>query len=80
MSVLPLYSERFGVQRFCFAPGANVDNPVLGRSGIGVGNGFIRPTVNGLVSRSVKKHWQARVLGLMQVSALLTGRMASKFV
>ena len=50
MSVLPLYSERFGVQRFCFAPGANVDNPVLGRSGIGVGDGFIHPTVNGLVS------------------------------
>jgi MFS transporter, DHA1 family, tetracycline resistance protein len=39
--------------------------------GIGVGNAFINPTINGLVSRSVNKYWQGRVLGLMQASASL---------
>jgi MFS transporter, DHA1 family, tetracycline resistance protein len=39
--------------------------------GIGVGNSFINPTMNGLVSRSVNKYWQGRVLGLMQASASL---------
>jgi DHA1 family tetracycline resistance protein-like MFS transporter len=39
--------------------------------GIGVGNAFINPSINGLVSRSVNKHWQGRVLGLMQASASL---------
>ena len=40
-------------------------------AGIGVGNAFINPSINGLVSRSVNKHWQGRVLGLMQASASL---------
>ncbi len=40
-------------------------------AGIAVGNAFISPTINGLVSRSVNKHWQGRVLGLMQASASL---------
>jgi MFS transporter, DHA1 family, tetracycline resistance protein len=40
-------------------------------AGIGLGNAFINPSINGLVSRSVNKHWQGRVLGLMQASASL---------
>ena len=40
-------------------------------AGIGVGNSFINPSINGLVSRSVNKYWQGRVLGLMQASASL---------
>jgi DHA1 family tetracycline resistance protein-like MFS transporter len=40
-------------------------------AGIAVGNSFINPTINGLVSRSVNKYWQGRVLGLMQASASL---------
>ena len=43
-------------------------------AGIGVGNSLINPSINGLVSRSVNKHWQGRVLGLMQASASL-GRL-----
>jgi DHA1 family tetracycline resistance protein-like MFS transporter len=39
--------------------------------GIAVGNSLINPTINGLVSRSVNKYWQGRVLGLMQASASL---------
>ena len=39
--------------------------------GIAVGNSFINPTINGLVSRSVNRYWQGRVLGLMQASASL---------
>jgi DHA1 family tetracycline resistance protein-like MFS transporter len=39
--------------------------------GIGIGNSFINPTINGLASRSVNKHWQGRVLGLMQSAASL---------
>ena len=38
---------------------------------IAVGNSFINPTMNGLVSRSVNKYWQGRVLGLMQACASL---------
>jgi DHA1 family tetracycline resistance protein-like MFS transporter len=44
---------------------------LLATAGIAVGNAFINPTINGLVSRSVNKHWQGRVLGLMQASASL---------
>ena len=44
---------------------------LLAGAGIAVGNAFINPTINGLVSRSVNKHWQGRVLGLMQASASL---------
>jgi MFS transporter, DHA1 family, tetracycline resistance protein len=40
-------------------------------AGIGLGNSLINPTINGLVSRSVNKYWQGRVLGLMQASASL---------
>jgi MFS family permease len=40
-------------------------------AGIAVGNAFINPTINGLVSRSVNKYWQGRVLGLMQACASL---------
>ena len=40
-------------------------------TGIAVGNSFINPTMNGLVSRSVNKYWQGRVLGLMQACASL---------
>jgi MFS transporter, DHA1 family, tetracycline resistance protein len=40
-------------------------------AGIALGNSFINPTINGLVSRSVNKYWQGRVLGLMQASASL---------
>ena len=40
-------------------------------AGIAVGNSFINPTMNGLVSRSVNKYWQGRVLGLMQACASL---------
>jgi len=40
-------------------------------AGIAVGNSFINPTINGLVSRSVNKYWQGRVLGLMQACASL---------
>jgi MFS transporter, DHA1 family, tetracycline resistance protein len=40
-------------------------------AGIAVGNSFINPTINGLVSRLVNKYWQGRVLGLMQASASL---------
>ena len=39
--------------------------------GIGFGNSFINPSINGLASRSVNKHWQGRVLGLMQAAASL---------
>jgi DHA1 family tetracycline resistance protein-like MFS transporter len=39
--------------------------------GIGFGNSFINPSINGLVSRSVNKYWQGRVLGLMQAAASL---------
>jgi MFS transporter, DHA1 family, tetracycline resistance protein len=44
---------------------------LLVTAGFAVGNGFVSPTINGLVSRSVDKHWQGRVLGLMQASASL---------
>jgi MFS transporter, DHA1 family, tetracycline resistance protein len=44
---------------------------LLVTAGIAVGNAFINPTINGLVSRSVNKHWQGRVLGLMQACASL---------
>jgi MFS transporter, DHA1 family, tetracycline resistance protein len=44
---------------------------LLVAAGIGLGNAFINPTINGLVSRSVNKYWQGRVLGLMQASASL---------
>jgi len=40
-------------------------------AGIAVGNAFINPTMNGLVSRAVNKYWQGRVLGLMQACASL---------
>ena len=40
-------------------------------AGIAVGNSFINPTMNGLVSRAVNKYWQGRVLGLMQACASL---------
>ncbi len=40
-------------------------------AGIAVGNSFVNPTINGLVSRSANKYWQGRVLGLMQASASL---------
>jgi MFS transporter, DHA1 family, tetracycline resistance protein len=40
-------------------------------AGIAVGNSFINPTMNGLVSRAVNKSWQGRVLGLMQACASL---------
>ena len=42
---------------------------LLVSAGIAVGNSFVNPTINGLVSRSVNKYWQGRVLGLMQASA-----------
>ena len=38
---------------------------------IAIGNAFINPTINGLVSRAVNKYWQGRVLGLMQACASL---------
>ena len=44
---------------------------LLVSASIAVGNSFINPTINGLVSRSVNKYWQGRVLGLMQASASL---------
>jgi multidrug resistance protein len=44
---------------------------LLVAAGIAVGNAFINPTINGLVSRSVNKYWQGRVLGLMQACASL---------
>jgi MFS family permease len=44
---------------------------LLVTAGIAVGNAFINPTINGLVSRSVNKYWQGRVLGLMQACASL---------
>jgi DHA1 family tetracycline resistance protein-like MFS transporter len=44
---------------------------LLVSAGIAVGNSFINPTMNGLVSRSVNKYWQGRVLGLMQACASL---------
>ena len=44
---------------------------LLVAAGIALGNAFINPTINGLVSRSVNKYWQGRVLGLMQASASL---------
>jgi MFS transporter, DHA1 family, tetracycline resistance protein len=44
---------------------------LLVTAGIAVGNAFISPTINGLVSRSVNKYWQGRVLGLMQACASL---------
>ena len=44
---------------------------LLVSAGIAVGNSFVNPTINGLVSRSVNKYWQGRVLGLMQASASL---------
>jgi multidrug resistance protein len=37
-------------------------------AGIAVGNGFVNPTISGLVSLAVGKYWQGRVLGLMQSS------------
>jgi multidrug resistance protein len=40
-------------------------------AGIAVGNAFINPTINGLISRAVNKHWQGRALGLMQACASL---------
>jgi DHA1 family tetracycline resistance protein-like MFS transporter len=40
-------------------------------AGIALGNSFINPTINGLVSRLVNKYWQGRVLGLMQAAASL---------
>jgi DHA1 family tetracycline resistance protein-like MFS transporter len=40
-------------------------------AGIALGNSLINPTINGLVSRSVNKYWQGRILGLMQASASL---------
>jgi multidrug resistance protein len=44
---------------------------LLVSTGIAVGNSFINPTMNGLVSRSVNKYWQGRVLGVMQACASL---------
>jgi multidrug resistance protein len=44
---------------------------LLVSAGIALGNSLINPTINGLVSRSVNKYWQGRVLGLMQSSASL---------
>jgi multidrug resistance protein len=44
---------------------------LLVAGGIAVGNAFVSPTLNGLVSRSVNQYWQGRVLGLMQASASL---------
>jgi DHA1 family tetracycline resistance protein-like MFS transporter len=44
---------------------------LLVTAGVALGNSFINPTINGLVSRSVNKYWQGRVLGLMQSSASL---------
>jgi DHA1 family tetracycline resistance protein-like MFS transporter len=44
---------------------------LLVAGGIAVGNAFVSPTINGLVSRSVNQYWQGRVLGLMQASASL---------
>jgi predicted MFS family arabinose efflux permease len=44
---------------------------LLVTAGFAVGNGFVNPTINGLVSRCVDKHRQGRVLGLMQASASL---------
>jgi DHA1 family tetracycline resistance protein-like MFS transporter len=44
---------------------------LLVSTGIAVGNSFINPTMNGLVSRAVNKYWQGRVLGLMQACASL---------
>jgi DHA1 family tetracycline resistance protein-like MFS transporter len=44
---------------------------LLVSAGLAIGNSFINPTINGLVSRSVNKYWQGRVLGLMQASASL---------
>jgi predicted MFS family arabinose efflux permease len=44
---------------------------LLVTAGIAVGNAFINPTINGLVSRSVNKYRQGRVLGLMQACASL---------
>lgn len=40
-------------------------------AGIAVGNSFLTPTLNGLLSRSVSKQWQGRALGLMQSSGSL---------
>jgi hypothetical protein len=44
---------------------------LLVTAGIAVGNAFINPTINGLVSGSVNKYSQGRVLGLMQACASL---------
>src|ERR1700745_497682 len=44
---------------------------LLVTAAIAVGNAFINPTINGLVSRSVNKYRQGRVLGLMQACASL---------
>ena len=40
-------------------------------AGIAIGNSFLTPTLNGLLSRSVDKRWQGRALGLMQSSGSL---------
>lgn len=40
-------------------------------AGVAVGNSFMTPTLNGLLSRSVDKRWQGRALGLMQSSGSL---------
>jgi MFS transporter, DHA1 family, tetracycline resistance protein len=55
--VMPLVQTRFTL--------------LLVAAGLAIGNSFINPTINGLVSRSVNKYWQGRVLGLMQAAASL---------
>ncbi len=40
-------------------------------AGLAIGNSFLTPTLNGLLSRSVDKRWQGRALGLMQSSGSL---------
>jgi multidrug resistance protein len=44
---------------------------LVASGGIAVGNSFLTPTINGLLSRSVDKRWQGRALGLMQSSGSL---------
>jgi DHA1 family tetracycline resistance protein-like MFS transporter len=52
---------------------------LLVSAGVAIGNSFVNPSINGLVSRSTDPHWQGRVLGLMQAAASL-GRCAGPLI
>ena len=79
----PLVS-RFGEKRLALAGVAllatsifslrlteRIPTPLLTGVGIAVGNALVNPTMSGLVSQTVDKHHQRRVLSLMQSGASL---------